>query len=76
MVVDDRTTVGDAIAIVDYLLLDSIRPSIKSSLTSTWMFPVQAYVGIQYLELWGVAQRYWCSFLLVKHNNRCAATNK
>lgn len=25
MVVDDRTTVGDAIAIVDYLLLDNQR---------------------------------------------------
>ena len=48
MVVDDRTTVGDAIAIVDYL----IRLSAESCLTSTWRFPVKAYVGIQYLELW------------------------
>ena len=51
MVVDDRTTVGDAIAIVDYLLLDSIRLSAESCLTSTWRFPVKAYIGIQFLEL-------------------------
>ena len=51
MVVDDRTTVGDAIAIVDYLLLDSILDYRRKFLTSTWRFPVKAYVGIQYLEL-------------------------
>lgn len=49
MVVDDRTTVGDAIAVVDYLTYHWTVGG--KFLTSTWRFPVKAYVGIQFLEL-------------------------